>query len=59
MSGQSTAVLFEGQNKGEWSGLGEHYFRVTVRSDADLRNKMLPVKLLTANEQGMEGELTD
>ncbi|MBI5806441.1 tRNA (N(6)-L-threonylcarbamoyladenosine(37)-C(2))-methylthiotransferase MtaB [candidate division TA06 bacterium] len=59
LSGQSTAVLFEVQDNGKWSGLGEHYFRVTVRSDAELRNKMLPVKLLTANEQGMDGELAD
>ena len=57
LSGQSTAVLFEGQDKGKWSGLGEHYFRVTVRSDADLRNKMLPVKLTTAADDGMSGVL--
>lgn len=58
LAGQSTAVLFEGQNKGEWSGLGEHYFRVTVKSDSDLRNKMLPVKLVNVNDDGMSGALT-
>jgi threonylcarbamoyladenosine tRNA methylthiotransferase MtaB len=57
LSGQRTAVLFEGQDKGEWSGLGEHYFRVSVRSDADLRNKMLPVKLTRVNDQGLDGEI--
>jgi len=59
LAGQSTPVLFENGEKGAWSGLGEHYFRVTVRSDAGLRNKMLPVKLLTVNEQGLDGELAD
>ncbi|MDP2806927.1 MAG: MiaB/RimO family radical SAM methylthiotransferase, partial [bacterium] len=57
LAGQSTAVLFESQNKGCWSGLGEHYFRVTVESDSDLKNQILPVKLLTANDDGMSGAL--
>ena len=57
LAGQSTPVLFESGEKGNWSGLGEHYFRVTVKSESDLRNKMLPVKLITVNDQGMDGEL--
>jgi threonylcarbamoyladenosine tRNA methylthiotransferase MtaB len=59
LAGQSTNVLFETGEKGSWSGLGEHYFRVTVKTDSVLKNKILPVKLITANEQGMDGELTD
>jgi threonylcarbamoyladenosine tRNA methylthiotransferase MtaB len=57
LAGQSTPVLFESGEKGNWSGLGEHYFRVTVESDADIKNKILPVKLLTANDDGMSGAL--
>ena len=57
LSGQSTPVLFESRGKGSWSGLSEHYFRVTVESDDDIKNKMLPVKLLTANDDGMSGAL--
>jgi threonylcarbamoyladenosine tRNA methylthiotransferase MtaB len=59
LAGQSTNVLFETGEKGFWSGLSEHYFRVTVKSDLELKNKMLPVKLTTVNDQGMDGELAD
>lgn len=55
--GQSTEVLFEHGEKNCWSGLGEHYFRVTVSSDLDLQNKMLRVKLMTVNDDGMSGVL--
>lgn len=55
--GQNTEVLFEHGEKKCWSGLGEHYFRVTVESELDLKNKMLPVKLVTFNDDGMSGVL--
>ncbi|MBI4725954.1 tRNA (N(6)-L-threonylcarbamoyladenosine(37)-C(2))-methylthiotransferase MtaB [candidate division TA06 bacterium] len=58
-AGQTTAVLFEQGKKGRWSGLGEHYFRVTVSSGLDLKNKMMPIKLTTVNEQGLDGQLAD
>ena len=57
LTGETTAVLFETGERGLWYGLGEHYFRVTVQSDSNLKNKILPVKLLTANDDGMTGKL--
>ena len=57
--GTETPVLFEDQKDGCWSGLGEHYFRVSVASDRPLANQLLKVKLNAANDAGMSGELAD
>ncbi|HTY08382.1 MAG TPA: tRNA (N(6)-L-threonylcarbamoyladenosine(37)-C(2))-methylthiotransferase MtaB, partial [Candidatus Edwardsbacteria bacterium] len=59
LAGAETAVLFERQRDGVWSGLGEHYFKVSVRSDLQLKNQLRRVKLTAANDDGMSGELVD
>jgi threonylcarbamoyladenosine tRNA methylthiotransferase MtaB len=56
-AGQTTGVLFESCENGRWSGLGEHYFRVFVKSNGELKNKMMPVKLESVNGSGMDGQL--
>jgi threonylcarbamoyladenosine tRNA methylthiotransferase MtaB len=58
-AGQTTGVLFESFENGRWSGLDEHYFRVFVKSNQDLKNKMMSVKLVSANDSGMDGEFAD
>ncbi|MCU0605918.1 MAG: radical SAM protein, partial [Candidatus Edwardsbacteria bacterium] len=57
LAGSTTAVLFESAAKGLWTGLGEHYFRVSVPSRQDLGNTLRPVRLTGAAGGGMSGEL--
>ena len=45
-SGMVRPVLWEKQSEdGIWSGLTDNYIRVTIRSDEDLSNKIMPIKL--------------
>ena len=42
--GQEVSVLFESEEKnGYWTGLTDHYVRVSVRSTIPLANQLLPV----------------
>jgi threonylcarbamoyladenosine tRNA methylthiotransferase MtaB len=43
--GKTMPVLWEKQSGGVWSGLTDNYIRVYARSDEDLTNRLLPVKL--------------
>ena len=43
--GKTMMVLFEQQSSGVWSGLTDNYIKVYTRSDEDLSNKLLAVKL--------------
>jgi threonylcarbamoyladenosine tRNA methylthiotransferase MtaB len=55
--GRSMPVLWEQQSKGGiWSGLTDNYIRVYTRSDSDLANKLLPVKLVRLYRDGVWGE---
>ena len=44
--GQKMTVLWEKQNCGVWSGLTDNYIRVFTKSDQDLTNKLVPLKLV-------------
>ena len=44
--GKTVMVLWEKQTCGVWSGLTDNYIRVFTKSDKDLTNKLLPVKLI-------------
>jgi threonylcarbamoyladenosine tRNA methylthiotransferase MtaB len=44
--GKTLLVLWEKQTNGVWSGLTDNYIRVYTKSDKDLTNKLLPVKLV-------------
>ena len=48
-------VLWEKQSGGIWSGLTDNYIKVYTRSDEDLTNKLLPVKLVEVREDGVWG----
>jgi len=52
-------VLWEQQNgKGVWSGLTDNYIKVYTRSNEDLTNKLLSVKLVEPfNQDGVWGEM--
>ncbi len=43
--GKTMMVLWEKETCGVWSGLTDNYIRVFTKSDKDLTNKLLPVKL--------------
>jgi len=43
--GKTMMVLFEQRSNGVWSGLTDNYIKVYTKSDEDLSNKLLPVKL--------------
>ena len=44
--GKTMPVLWEQQTDGLWSGLTDNYIRVYTRSDKDLTNQLLLVKLV-------------
>jgi threonylcarbamoyladenosine tRNA methylthiotransferase MtaB len=44
--GQTVTVLWEKESGGVWSGLTDNYIRVFTKSDQDLTNQLLPVKLV-------------
>jgi threonylcarbamoyladenosine tRNA methylthiotransferase MtaB len=44
--GKTVMVLWEKQTGGVWSGLTDNYIRVFTKSDKDLTNKLVPVKLV-------------
>ncbi|MFC1941385.1 tRNA (N(6)-L-threonylcarbamoyladenosine(37)-C(2))-methylthiotransferase MtaB [Chloroflexota bacterium] len=55
--GKTMPVLWEQQSAGLWSGLTGNYIKVYARSDEDLTNKLMPVKLVKLfNRGGVWGE---
>ncbi len=44
--GKTVMVLWEKQTCGVWSGLTDNYIRVFTKSDKDLTNQLLSVKLV-------------
>ena len=58
--GRTMTVLWEGKSEqGVWSGLTSNYLRVFVRSEKELTNRLLPVKLVAEHPQGLLAELAD
>ncbi|HUV56543.1 MAG TPA: tRNA (N(6)-L-threonylcarbamoyladenosine(37)-C(2))-methylthiotransferase MtaB [Dehalococcoidales bacterium] len=52
---KTTLVLWEKQSGGIWSGHTDNYIKVYTRSDEDLTNKLLPVKMVAVREDGVRG----
>jgi threonylcarbamoyladenosine tRNA methylthiotransferase MtaB len=60
--GRTLPVLWEGLTRAAgaepvWEGLTDNYVRVYTRSAADLRNRILAVRLVAEAEDGLWGEL--
>ncbi len=56
--GRTMLVLWEKQSgDGIWSGLTHNYIKIYTKSDRDLTNKLLPVKLVEVREDGVWGEV--
>jgi len=57
--GKTMLVLWEKQSDGIWSGLTDNYIKVYTRSDGDLTNQLLPVKLVEISGDGVWGEVVE
>jgi threonylcarbamoyladenosine tRNA methylthiotransferase MtaB len=55
--GKTETVLFEMKKNGYWSGLSDTYIRVKVKSDLNIENQLLPVRLERIENQTMTGVL--
>ena len=55
--GRTMPVLFEQQSSGIWSGLTDNYIKVYTKSEKDLTNELLPVKLVEVRGDGVWGDL--
>jgi threonylcarbamoyladenosine tRNA methylthiotransferase MtaB len=53
--GKTTEVLWEQPAGGFWSGFTGNYIKVYTRSDEELTNSLLPVKLVKAKRDGVLG----
>ena len=56
--GTSTSVLWETRRDGAWEGLTDTYVRIRTTSDADLANRLIPVRLTALAGDGLIGEVT-
>jgi threonylcarbamoyladenosine tRNA methylthiotransferase MtaB len=55
--GRVMPVLFEQKSCGLWSGLTDNYIRVYIKSDEELTNRILPVKLERLYRDGVVGSV--
>jgi len=55
--GRIMPVLWEKKSNGVWSGLTDNYIKVYTRSNEDLTNKVLPIKLVEIYGDGVRGEV--
>lgn len=53
--GRVMPVLFEQKSRGLWSGLTDNYIRVYIKSNEDLTNRILPVRLERLYRDGVVG----
>ncbi len=56
--GQTVPVLFEQTYDGFWEGFTDNYMRVKVKSQEDLKNRILNVHLMEIEDEKITGELT-
>ena len=56
--GNTMPVLWEKQTDGIWSGLTGNYIKVYTRSDKDLTNQLMPVKLVEVRGDRVWGRIT-
>ncbi len=50
-------VVFEKESDGFWTGLTDNYIRVFVKSNMNLNNQLLPIKILELKGEGVLGEV--
>ncbi|HEY51510.1 MAG TPA: tRNA (N(6)-L-threonylcarbamoyladenosine(37)-C(2))-methylthiotransferase MtaB [Dehalococcoidia bacterium] len=57
--GRAMPVLWEQKSNGVWSGYTANYIRVYTRSNEDLTNQLVPVKLESIYQDGVWGTWSD
>jgi threonylcarbamoyladenosine tRNA methylthiotransferase MtaB len=57
MVGKITSVLFESETDGIWEGYCSQYLRIRVKSKENLRNTILPVRLVGYTGRNIVGEI--
>ena len=55
--GSTASVLWETCRDGVWEGLTDTYIRVRAESSADLKNRLVPVRLTATGDDGLRGEV--
>lgn len=55
--GRTIDVLWEDEKDGIWSGLTDNYIKVLLKSSRALRNELLAAKMVSADDDGLRGEL--
>ena len=55
--GKTGTVLFENKKDGAWQGHTDTFIHVKVSSDLNIKNELLPVRLLSVDGQTITGEL--
>jgi threonylcarbamoyladenosine tRNA methylthiotransferase MtaB len=53
--GQTMDVLWESGHGDSWSGLTDNYLRVWTECPVDLRNRILPTRLVAVSDRGLSG----
>jgi len=53
--GKTMTILFEQQSNGIWSGHTDNYIKVYTKTNDDLTNKLLPLKLVEVRRDGVWG----
>jgi len=58
--GKTMMVLWEKQSgDGLWSGLTDNYVKLYTRSNKDLTNQLLPIRLVEITADGVWGEVEE
>ena len=55
--GQTVTVLFEQKKNGYWVGYTDHFLKVRVESDLNLKNQLLECQLIVVDNQSITGQL--
>jgi len=55
--GQTVTVLFEQKKNGYWVGYTDHFLKVRVASDLNLKNQLLECQLIVVDNQSITGQL--
>ncbi len=55
--GERVTVLFEQPKNGYWTGLSENYIRIKVKSNLNLENELVPVRLREIDQEAMIGTI--
>ena len=55
--GSTQLVLFEQEKHGYWSGLTDNFIRVKIKSEIDLKNKLIPIEFINIDNQSIIGKM--